>query len=333
MTELLRDPATDTIKAASSTLSRWPAWAGYAAFLWSRPSLDIDPYFERPGYIEFRIGDYQHELGLIDSDYAPEGAATNPGGAIAYWHVDDLEATFEKASVNGRRRASRTHRTWGGDYYRFRGRPLWKHLRHHVQSALLRNTGETMKTQYYTATSINGYLVDKDNSLDWLFQFGEINEIEGVQDNFPQFVDQVGALAMGSTTYEWIVEHENLLEDPEQWPYEDPVWVFSSRELPMVDGADIRFAQGDVAPVHAEMVRAANGKNVWLVGGGDLVGQFHDNGLLDEIILSVAPVTLASGAPLLPRRITNPPLRLTDVQKHGDVFAELTYEVQHSSQG
>ena len=111
-----------------------------------------------------------------------------------------------------------------------------------------------MKTQYYTATSIDGYLADEDNSLDWLFQFGDIEEIEGLKDDYPQFIDQVGAAAMGSTTYEWIVEHENLLADPEKWPYGVPVWVFSSRELPVVDGADIRFVQGDVAPVHADMV-------------------------------------------------------------------------------
>lgn len=185
-----------------------------------------------------------------------------------------------------------------------------------------------MKTQYYTATSIDGYLADEDNSLDWLFQFGEIGEIEGVQDDYPQFVDQVGAVAMGSTTYEWMIEQENLLEDPEKWPYDVPAWVFSSRELPVVDDANIRFVQGNVAPVHAEMVEAADDENVWLVGGGDLVGQFHDHGLLDEIILSVAPVTLGSGAPLLPRRITTPPLKLADVQKYGDVFAALTYEVQ-----
>ena len=185
-----------------------------------------------------------------------------------------------------------------------------------------------MKTQYYTATSIDGYLADEDNSLDWLFQFGDIEEIEGAKDDYPRFIDQVGTLAMGSTTYEWMLEHENILEEPEKWPYENPAWVFSTRKLPAVDGADIRFVQGDVAPVHADMVKAADGKNIWLVGGGDLVGQFHDHGLLDEIILSVAPVTLASGAPLLPRRITNPPLKLADVRKHGDVFAVLTYEVQ-----
>jgi dihydrofolate reductase len=185
-----------------------------------------------------------------------------------------------------------------------------------------------MKTQYYTATSIDGYLADEDNSLDWLFQFGEIDEMEGVQDDYPQFVDQVGAMAMGSTTYEWLIEHDNLLEDPEEWPYDVPTWVFSSRELPAVDDANICFVQGDVAPVHVDMVKAADGKNIWLVGGGDLVGQFHDHDLLDEIILSVAPVTLGLGAPLLPRRITTPPLKLVDMQKYGDIFAVLTYEVQ-----
>lgn len=185
-----------------------------------------------------------------------------------------------------------------------------------------------MKTQYFTATSIDGYVADEDNSLDWLFQFGEIDEVEGVQDDYPQFVAQIGAVAMGSTTYEWIIEQENVLENPEKWPYDVPVWVFSSRELPVVDGADVHFVQGNVAPVHTEMVEAADGDNIWLVGGGDLVGEFHDHGLLDEIILSVAPVTLGSGAPLLPRKITTPPLKLADIRTYGDVFVELTYEVQ-----
>jgi dihydrofolate reductase len=72
----------------------------------------------------------------------------------------------------------------------------------------------------------------------------------------------------------------------------------------------------------------AAGKNIWLIGGGELVGQFHDQGLVDEVILSVAPVMLESGAQLLPRKIASPPLRLIDVQKHGDVFAVLTYKVQ-----
>src|SRR4051812_12868930 len=67
-----------------------------AAKKWYSEFLGIDPYFNVPGYAEFRLGDYQHELGLIDSKYAPIGASKNPGGAIAYWHVDDLKATLEK---------------------------------------------------------------------------------------------------------------------------------------------------------------------------------------------------------------------------------------------
>ena len=72
-----------------------------AAKRWYTELLGIDPYFERPvagstAYVEFRIGDYQHELGLIASRYAPDGSATGPAGAIVYWHVDDITATFEK---------------------------------------------------------------------------------------------------------------------------------------------------------------------------------------------------------------------------------------------
>src|ERR687894_2411456 len=67
-----------------------------AAKGWYSELLGIESYFERPGYYEFRIGDYQHELGLIDSRYAPTSSATGPGVAILYWHVDHVAATLEK---------------------------------------------------------------------------------------------------------------------------------------------------------------------------------------------------------------------------------------------
>ena len=86
--------------------------------------------------------------------------------------------------------------------------------------------------------------------------------------------------------------------------------MFTSRTLPLVNEADICFVKGDVKPVHQEMVATAGGKNIWIVGGGDLVGQFYDQGLLDEVTITITSVTLGSGAPLLPRVITNPPLRL-----------------------
>jgi dihydrofolate reductase len=128
----------------------------------------------------------------------------------------------------------------------------------------------------------------------------------------------VGALAMGSSTYEWVLDHEGIVEDPAKWPYQLPCWVFTSRELPVVPGAQIEFVSGDVAPVHAQMAAASGGKNVWIVGGGDLVGQFAEAGLLDEVIVYVAPVTLGAGMPLLARRVE---LKLEETGRNGDFIA------------
>lgn len=183
-----------------------------------------------------------------------------------------------------------------------------------------------MKTQYYTASSLDGFIATADHSLEWLFQFGDVNET-----SYPQFLLEVGALAMGSSTYEWILRHLINSGDSAEasWPYEQPAWVFSSRLLPRLPDANIHFVQGDVRPVHAEMRHAAAGKNIWLVGGGDLVGQFYDAGLLDELIVQVASVTLGAGKPLLPRQIAFPPLQLTSVQTFGAALVELRYRVPH----
>jgi dihydrofolate reductase len=169
-------------------------------------------------------------------------------------------------------------------------------------------------TQYYTATTLDGFIADADNSLDWLFTRQQ--EADGPL-NYGDFIAKVGAMAMGSTTYEWILEHEFADKEPAdwKWPYEIPCWVFTHRRLPVVPDARIEFTSGDVATVHEAMVRAAGERNVWIVGGGDLTGQFADVGLLDEVIVYIAPVTLGGGAPLLPRRIE---LRLDELARNGD---------------
>jgi dihydrofolate reductase len=184
------------------------------------------------------------------------------------------------------------------------------------------------KTQYFTATSIDGFIADASNSLDWLFQAEAGANAESASgDLYHEFYAKVGALAMGATSYEWMIGHEKLLDKPESWPYDGRrCWVFSHRQLPPVPGADITFASGDVRAVHQEMSAAAGGRNVWLVGGGDLVGQFADHGLLDEMIISIAPATLGSGAPLLPRRLMPQQLTLTTCTDDG-TFVHLCYAV------
>ena len=179
-------------------------------------------------------------------------------------------------------------------------------------------------TQYLTATSLDGFIADPGNSLEWLFA---VEQGDGADDGWKSFMGQVGAMAMGATTYRWVLEHEQLLEHPEKWQefYADrPCWVFSHRDLPAVPGADLRFVHGDVVPVHDEMRAAAGERNVWLMGGGALVASFHEAGRLDEIRLNVAPVTLGGGAPLLPRRIEG--LRLRSVRENGQMV-DLVYDV------
>lgn len=181
-----------------------------------------------------------------------------------------------------------------------------------------------MKTQYFTASSLDGFIADPEDSLDWLFALGDVEDT-----SYASFFREVGALAMGSATYEWMLRHVvgPDADHPQPWPYQLPTWVFTSRTLPAVPGADIRFARGDVRPVHQAMTEAAGGRNLWIVGGGDLAGQFHDHGLLDEIHVQIGSVTLGAGKPLLPRAITTPPLRLVSVRAVGTGFAELVYEV------
>jgi dihydrofolate reductase len=185
-----------------------------------------------------------------------------------------------------------------------------------------------MKTQFYSATSLDGFLATEEDSLDWLFPLGDLND-----SSYPEFISQVGALAMGAATYEWMLRNAETVaaETGAAWPYTQPAWVFTSRELPRIQGADIRFVQGDVRQVHAEMRSAAGSQNIWIVGGGDLAGQFYDAGLLDELILQIGSATLGQGKPLFPRRVLSPILRLASVRQMGAGMAELRYEVHRGN--
>lgn len=184
-----------------------------------------------------------------------------------------------------------------------------------------------MKTQYYTATSLDGFLATEDDSLDWLFSLGNVTDT-----SYPDFIAQVGAIAMGSATYEWILRNADRVaaETGASWPYTQPTWIFSTRVLSEIPGANLRFVRGDVRVVHSAMREAAGDKNLWIAGGGDLAGQFYDAGLLDEIIVQVGSVTLGKGKPLFPRR-TSPPLVLTSAVRVSSGFAELRYEVPPQS--
>lgn len=184
-----------------------------------------------------------------------------------------------------------------------------------------------MKTVYFTATSLDGYIAAPDNNLDWLLQFAAEDP------TFSEFIKDIGAICMGSSTYEWVLKHDTYADpsNPKPWVYEQPTWIFTSRTLKSVENADIRFVKGDVRPVYEQMREVAGGKDIWIVGGGHLAAQFHEHGLLDEIVATFAPVILTEGAPLFTTSIIKPPLRILSVQQVGDTFIQVRLEVPKKS--
>ncbi|KWX66901.1 dihydrofolate reductase family protein [Mycobacterium sp. NAZ190054] len=151
-----------------------------------------------------------------------------------------------------------------------------------------------MSTVYYTASSLDGYIVDENKSLDWLIS--RDIDADGPFGTDP-FMESVGSLVMGADTYEWIRKNE-----PGEWMYPRPSWVLTHRPDIVEDGHDVATFAGDVTDLHPTLVSAAAGKNVWVVGGGDVAAQFVAAGLIDEMIVSYAPCTLGAGSPVLPLR-------------------------------
>lgn len=162
-----------------------------------------------------------------------------------------------------------------------------------------------MTTHYYTASSLDGFIATADHSLEWLLK--QDIDMDGPM-AYPGFVETIGALAMGASTYEWVMRAEEG-----RWGYAQPTWVFTHRAPALPETGDVRLTSSDVRDVHAQMIDAADGKDLWIVGGGGLAGQFADAGLLDEVWVQYAPVTLGSGAPLLPRALD---LELIDVARN-----------------
>lgn len=174
-----------------------------------------------------------------------------------------------------------------------------------------------MKTIYFTAATLDGYIADKNDSLEWLFKNGP-TDLAFID----EFLETVGAIAMGSSTYKWLLENN---KGP--WPYKVPSFIFTHQNLPLVPGADIRFVSGDVKPHHDELKKLANGKHVWVMGGGDLVGQFFDKGLLDEMHVQTVSVFLNEGKKLF-NRSTDTAFKIKDIRQRGDACVEVVYAVK-----
>src|SRR5690606_33751708 len=110
-----------------------------------------------------------------------------------------------------------------------------------------------MATHYLTASSLDGFIATTDHSLDWLLR--QDIDADGPM-AYQQFEKMIGALALGASTYEWVLDHEQG-----RWGYTQPAWVFTHRDLSVPDGADVTLTHAPTAEVHAAMLAAAGEKD------------------------------------------------------------------------
>ena len=196
------------------------------------------------------------------------------------------------------------------------------------------NEETVSKVQYYCAATLDGYIADADDNLDWLIGYEGRYEAEGAEPpamaeggGYQRFYEGVGAMVSGSATYEWLLEHQD------EWLYpQKPYWVLTSRDLPKPaqSDADVRIVRGEVADLIDAMIASAAGRHLWVLGGGDVASQFADANLLDELIVTFVPVVLGNGKQLFARRLAGGPLQLagTSVSRNGMV--ELRYELRRA---
>ena len=174
------------------------------------------------------------------------------------------------------------------------------------------------RTIYYVGSSMDGYIADRRNKLDWLMQF---NDATGVQDSIETFMQRVGAIVMGSETYKFLLE-----QAPDAWAYgSTPTWVLRTMNCRASRGRHHVCARRR-RYFPSEHLCRRRGKRCWLMGGGQLAAQNASAGLLDELILTLVPVALGGGQPLLPVSSTTAPARLRATRALGDLV-EMHYDL------
>lgn len=168
------------------------------------------------------------------------------------------------------------------------------------------------RVRLFIATSLDGYIAGPGESLDWLFGDADYG--------YDAFIAEVDTLAMGRRTYE-------VVRGFSEWPYEGlATWVFTRAEHPAHDGNVHFTAEAPADWLHR--IESTPGKDVWVVGGGQLIRGFLDARLVDEMTIAVHPIVLGGGTPLFPAGSPRHKLRLAHVHSYPSGLVSSTYVVQ-----
>lgn len=168
----------------------------------------------------------------------------------------------------------------------------------------------------YIAVSLDGYIADKNGAVDWIKGHDETEESE---DTFNHFFSTVDTVIMGKRTYDQIVTELS----PDQWPYYGATTIVVTHQGGLNDTEHIYFRNTDVCQLVEEM-KSKSGRNIWICGGADIVGQLIAKDLIDIYHLAIIPVILGNGIRLFDTRFPKIELKLTATKKYNGII-EVVY--------
>lgn len=175
----------------------------------------------------------------------------------------------------------------------------------------------TSKVILYIATSLNGYIADKKGSVDFL---SEIPQNSQVFEKMNEAIKDFKSIIMGNNTFNQITTELS----PGSWPYKDQkTFVYTHDVNRAVEIQNVEFTNAKPVELIKEL-KQKNNRDIWLLGGANLVEQFHNLGLIDEYVVTITPIILGGGIKLFSEKSNKSLLRLKKVDKIGE-YVELTY--------
>ncbi|GAB3035290.1 dihydrofolate reductase family protein [Spirosoma pulveris] len=168
----------------------------------------------------------------------------------------------------------------------------------------------------YIATSLDGYIARVDGRVDWLESISNPDQLDY---GYADFLASVDTTLMGNSTYQTILGFGG------EFPYADKLNYVFSRQASLTDTNDVRFVTDDPA-IFVKSLKNQPGKDIWLVGGGQLNTVLLNAGLIDRLIITLAPVSLGTGIPLFGADAVETQFTLLTSEPFETGFLQVVYE-------
>lgn len=172
----------------------------------------------------------------------------------------------------------------------------------------------------HIATSADGYIARPDGDIEWLTERPAPKGFYGIG----EFMSSIDAKVIGRKTY------DVSMQLGAKFDTKTPHYVFSRRPAPASVPAGVEFVSEAIG-AFARRLRTGKGKDIWMMGGGEIIASFLDEGAIDDFIISVIPTFIGEGIPLIACRHLHVPLLLQSVRPFPDGVVQVHYKVQHTA--